>query len=97
MIPNILKPDNYNRNQINSVLSAGGLVFVKTKLSFDFPKAVKYQMMSNRALTFVYLRQTNMIPNMLTPDNHNLNQINSVLSAGGLVFEITKLSFNFPK
>ena len=38
-----------------------------------------------------------MIPNMLTPDNHHRNQINSVLSAGGLVFEIKKLSFDFQK
>ena len=53
--------------------------------------------MSNRALNFVYLRQTNMIPNMKAPDNHNRNQINTVLSAGGLVFEKTKLSFDFTK
>ena len=53
--------------------------------------------MSNRALTFVYLRQTKMIPNMYTPDNHNQNQIISLQPAGGLVFEKMKLFFDFPK
>ena len=41
MIPNLLKPNNHNRYQINSVLSAGGLVFEKTKRSYDFPKSVQ--------------------------------------------------------